>query len=314
MNVRRRIPLDGILATVLPDCSGTSSTGGHGLWTTGSGQAEWVLEPDQEGFWLLLLGDLGAGGSLAETLVSGAPWPWPLKHVRHQPGAPLRWCAELRLVGAPEEAAALRELVRRLGRWLSADSAALPIETHQAGQSHELSRFDERLPLEMAGAQAAAEVLTRVLGNGLKPSPRGYRFAPEEGPVVWITPDHGWWTFRTTLSRPPAALAPAALGCLHDFLAVANRRLHGYRARLDAGAAGSGPGAVLEACIALECLTVESIRTTTTGLTRSAQLLAPSCQVVIEQPRLGELYGRFLLGGDAAATTSASEVSCSLLP
>jgi hypothetical protein len=299
MTARRRINLDRILGSVLPGRSGTSATASHGNWMTAAGPAEWLLEPDHESFWLVLLGDLGVVQSAVEPLATATPWPF--KVVRREPGDRTRWCAELRLVGVAEDVLRLEELVRRLDRWLS--------DRDSPGPDDPGARAEVPLP---AGSSAAAELLAGALGGALQRSSRGFRLLAEDGPAILIAPDRGGWVFRTTLARRRASLPGATVACLHDLLAVANGGFRGYRARLDGDAPGSVPGAVLEARIAEEGLTVEGIRATTAGLTCSARLLAPACQVVMEQPRLAETYGSFLLGGRAAPARPAPEIPCSV--
>jgi hypothetical protein len=297
MTLRRPIPLESILEQALTGRSGTASSANHGHWTTVAGPAEWMLDPDQEGFWLVLTGDLRWDESAADPLAAAPPWPWPLKVMRREPGAPMHWCAELRLVGVPEEATRIREFVRSLECWLSDQSSPPPIAAR------------ERPEPPAPALTAIKELLVEALGETLQQTSRGYRLPAEDGPAIVIAPDRDWWVFRTTLVRQPGPLPAVSVASLHDYLAVANGRLRGDRARVDGNVPGNVPSAVLEAGIAAECLAVEAIRSTATGLGRAARLLAPVCQIVTAQPRVGEMYQRFLLGDRAATAGSSVSVS-----
>jgi hypothetical protein len=284
MTNRRRIPLEEVLQAALP--GRVQATQMRGFWSTIAGQAEWELEPDGGGYWLVLSGALKAAEPLTDLFNLAGHWAWPLKVSRREPRAPALWCAEMRLVGAAGEGACLGQLVGLIEKWLSggdgANSSSSPVG-------------DE--PSRNASSALANDVLVRALGDSLKRTSQGYRLPVPDGPALAITPHQKGWVFRTTLVRAAGPLTAPLLASLSDFLAVANGKVRGCRAVGDR----TQPETVaeLETRIAGDSLTTGEIRAAAASLTRTARLVAPACEVLVGQPPVGAFYREVFFGEKA---------------
>jgi len=285
MTNRRRIPLEEVLQAALP--GRVQATPMRGFWSTIAGQAEWELEPDGGGYWLVLSGALKAAEPLTDRFNLAGHWAWPLKVARREPGAPALWCAEMRLVGAAGEGACLRQLVGLIERWLSGGDVA---DSPSSPGGNEPSRN--------ALSALANDVLVRALGDSLKRTSQGYRLPVPDGPALAITPHQEGWEFRTTLVRVTDPLPLPVLASLHDFLAVANGRLRGCRAVGER--AERETVAELETRIAGDSATTSKIRAAAASLTRTAHLVAPACEVLVGQPPVGAFYRDVFFGKQAA--------------
>ncbi|HEV3122706.1 MAG TPA: hypothetical protein VGY53_12415 [Isosphaeraceae bacterium] len=273
MTHRRRIPLEEILSAALPAIAWGTPT--HGVWLTSAGQADWELEPEGGGYWLVLSGATKAAQTLADLFQVSRDWAWPLKVACREPGAAVSWCAEIRLLGAQGEVAGLERLVclleRRLSRGDVPGAAAAVNE-----------------PIDATHVTADEDLLLRALGDSLKRTSQGFRLPVENGPALAITSHEGGWVFRTALVRHSAPVPAPVLASLYDFLAVTNRRVRGCRA---IGArAETDTLAELETRVAANGLTESAIQSAAAFFTHVARLVAPACEVLVGQPRIGAFY------------------------
>jgi hypothetical protein len=280
MSDRRRIRLDEVLRESLPGWVPVAE--GHGHWRTAAGPASWELEPADSGFWLVLGARLDTSHPARSPLADASAWPWPLKPIRREPGAELLWSAELHLSGQAVEMERVQALSLRLENWLS--------DADRRSTSHDPSP-------EAADADQLAQgkdVIVRALGGSLKRTAHGFRLSSQDGPALVLNASGEEWVLRATLVRNLEPLSPGASRCLDDFLAVANGRLRGCRGFHEVQ--GGGTTAVLESRISRESLNVRILRATVDCLLGSARRLAPACQILLQQPKVGELYRELLIG------------------
>jgi len=281
MRVSQRLHLDRVLRNALPSWAAVDP--GHGHWQTAAGRFGWELEPADSGFWLVLWAALDSRRAWLGAPDQASEWPWPLKPIRRQPGAELIWCAEIRLEGEPGEAQRIEALVHTIDSWLSGRNNLRPTSRGRLNK-----RADSR-PLA-----DDEHLIVRALGNSLKRTSDGFRLPSQDGPALLISPELESWSLRTTMARAADAMPRRTRACLDDFLAVANRRLRGCRGFLETE--GATEAVVLETRVSPNLLTVDGIRTAVDALLSSARKLVPACQVLVEQPRVGELYRELLIG------------------
>jgi hypothetical protein len=237
----------------------------------------WELEPEGGGYWLVLSGAIKAAQTLADLFQVSRDWPWPLKVASREPGAAASWCAEMRLLGAQGEVSGLERLVGLIESGLAhGDVPGLPAA----------SASDE--PIEVTSATSDDDLLFRALGDSLKRTSQGFRLPVENGMALAITSQQGGWAFRTALVRHSAAVPPPALASLYDFLAVTNRRVRGCRAI--GTRAESDTLAELETRVAAGGITASTIQSAAASLSHVVRLVAPACEVLVGQPRIGAFY------------------------
>jgi hypothetical protein len=282
MNARQRVPLGGVIRAVLPRMTEVAPGAGRGAWESAVGQAYWELEPDGDGFWLVLSGWLGQVDPLNGLFQASRRWAWPLKVACKEPGGRPSWCAETRLTGVSGDARLVARLAVGVDRWLmgvGGPSDGAVAEEPTAG---------------------SVELLERALGGALKRSARGYRLPVAGGPALTITAQRGFWVFRSMLVRPGLAVASPSLASLYDFMAVANGRVRGCRAVLDGTGDDTDTVAVAETRVPFEPLTVADVKAAAILLARAARLVSPACEVLVGQLPVGELYREVLIGDEAA--------------
>ena len=273
---RRRIRLDQVLRGCLPGWVPVAE--GHGHWSTPAGPASWELEPADSGFWLVLGARLDPSHAARSSLADAGAWPWPLKLVRSEPGTGLRWSAEIHLSGQPVELARVQALTQRLESWLSDGVDGRPTLRDGAGPDPRSQEEDR---------------IVRALGRSLKRTTHGYRLPSQDGPALVLNTSGEDWAFRTTLVRSTEPLTPGDWLCLDDFLAVANGRLRGCRGFSEVQ--GSGTAIVLESRIPRDYLTVQHLRATADSILAAARRLASPCQILVQQPKIGDLYRELLI-------------------
>ncbi len=281
MSGSRRMRLDHVLGNALPGW--VAADEGHGYWHTAAGRFGWELDPADTAFWLLLWNALDLRRAAPGLLGQAGEWPWPLKPARRHPGAELLWFAEIRLDGKPGEAQRIQALVRVIDSWLSRRDDSRPTSP---GQFH--SRADSCPPSD------DEHLIFQALGNSLKRTSDGFRLPSQDGTALLIKPEVESWSLRTTMARGADAMPWHSSACLDDLLAVANSRLRGCRGFLETQ--GATEAVVLETRLTRDSLTGDSIRATADALSGAARRLAAACQVLVQQPRVGELYEKLLIG------------------
>jgi hypothetical protein len=287
MRVSREFRLDQVLANSLPGWALVAEGRGH--WHTAAGQAEWELEPADSGFWLVLWASLESWRLSPSPLAQAGEWPWPLKLFRREPGSEFLWSAEIRLDGKPGEAQRIQALVDTIDAWLSEWDGQ---RTPSTGGPHD--EANSYPPPE------GEDMIVRALGSSLKRTARGFRLPSQDGSAVAINASRDGWILRTTLVRGAEMLSPGGSACLDDFMAVANGRLRGCRGFHEKR--GSRASVALESRVSCDSLTVNTIRGAVDSLLESACRVAAACQVLVEQPAVGELYRELLIGKREGST------------
>ena len=88
--VRERMSVAKVLGAKLREIEWLDPS--HGHWRSPVGQARWLLEPADNGFWLVMEGT-GSAASDHDPRAASRRWPWPLKAIRQGSGGPWVWCA-----------------------------------------------------------------------------------------------------------------------------------------------------------------------------------------------------------------------------
>ena len=257
---------------------------GHGTWVSPLGASSWALEPAGKYFYVTLEGSRGAR-PWRQLLGSALDWPWPVKPIRHQPGAPLHWQTEWLFDGGLDAKQEFGRVVEQLTTWLQDDRV-----------------LAESQPDEDLAPVLTPEELERLLAETFTEMPpqtaSGYRLPGPAGSSIQLKVRHDRLELSTALVRSEDRCRPLHRKTILSLAAVANGRLRGCRAL---ATAAKGPLKVLcQSCVSQRELTADGLRRASQRLAKAAQMLSPACRALLESQTAAGWYERVLLKGDVA--------------
>jgi hypothetical protein len=283
---REQHSVDQIVSLKLPGFGRLGA--GHGEWRSPVGTARWSLEPDDDGFWLVLDGAFRADARLLrasrsiDLIAASRRWPWPFKAVGRRSGDGRAWCAELWLDGRSQDDVRVQHLVDRLHDWLSDES-----------------RGGRRPPVhsdESGSIEPGADLLFEAFGDELRQSREGFRLSLPDGPALEIRStcegDGALWQVLGVLARSRAPLPSPAIESVRDYLRAANARFRGCRAFLDPDQENA---ACIEGRLPETATSAETVREAVAAVAAASRLIAAACRVLYEVPKIGEAYVRYFL-------------------